>query len=304
MQAICLTGGSGFVGSAVLSALLERDYRVHALVHSRPLQVADERITSFSGGLFDEAVLDEAIAGCHAVIHLVGIIAQNPSAGVIFDRIHREGTRHIVDAARRRGVKRFIYISAAGARQDAPSQYHRTKYAAEQIVRAGGLDATIFQPSLIHGPGGNLLKMEIAWAHKKAAPYIAMPYFGKGLFGLAGSGMLQPIYVKDVARAFVEALSVDGSIDRTFELGGSERVSWPQFHQEIAQKVMGHGRLTLPIPAWLALTMTRLLPQRLLPFNRDQVVMSQEDNTVEMDEFVEIFGWTPAGLAATLAQYL
>src|SRR5436190_342985 len=82
-----------------------------------------------------------------------------------------EGTRNVVDAATAAGVKRYVHMSALGTRPAAVSEYHRTKYLAEQYVRASSLDWTIFRPSMIHGPGGEFMGMVKKWVAKKAPPF-------------------------------------------------------------------------------------------------------------------------------------
>src|SRR5262252_7117141 len=109
-------------------------------------------------------------------------------------------------------------MSALGTRPDAVSTYHKTKFAAEQYVRGSGLDWTIFRPSLIHGPKGEFLQMEAKWARYAAPPFLFMPYFGAGPFGTGGAGKLQPVYVKDVARAFADALSNRKTIGEIFPI--------------------------------------------------------------------------------------
>src|SRR6185436_19566424 len=126
---------------------------------------------------FDARVLERGMRGASAVIHLVGIIFEQPYSGVTFQRMHFEGTRAVVDAAKLAGVKRYVHMSALGTRMDAASDYHKTKYAAEQYVRASGLDWTIFRPSMIHGPKGEFMQMVNKWVHKKEPPFFAMPYF-------------------------------------------------------------------------------------------------------------------------------
>ena len=256
-----------------------------------------------NGGLFDPPALDQAFAGAGAVVHLVGIIRQRPEEGITFDAIHFQGTRAVIDAARRAGVRRFIQMSALGARPDAPSKYHQTKYAAERYVRESGLDWTIFRPSLIHGPGGEFMQMELAWARGKAPPYLFMPYFGGGLLGMAPARKVQPIAVGDLARAVAEAMENPTTIGKSYDIGGAEQMSWPQMHRMVAMEVTGRPRLTAPLPAWWAKLLTRALPARVLPFNRDQVLMSQEDNVCDLTAFVRDFGWTPAGLSASLETY-
>jgi NADH dehydrogenase len=203
---VFVSGGSGFVGTAVIEELLSRGHSVNALVHRGNLRVTVGDVRVVRGDLFDRAALDECLRGCDAVVHLVGIIMERPSRGVTFERIHFKGTRNVVDAAKRNDVRRYVHMSALGTRPDAVSNYHKTKYRAEQYVRSSGLDWTILRPSLIHGPAGEFMRMEANWARHKAPPFLFMPYFGGGLLGRGGAGMLQPVYVNDVARAFVDAL--------------------------------------------------------------------------------------------------
>ena len=303
-QRVFVTGGSGFVGSAILQELSRRKIAATALVNRRNLPAAGGDVRSFKGDLFDSSSLEEGLKDCDAVIHLVGIILEKPKEGITFERMHVESTRSIVQAAKRAGIRRFIQMSALGVRPDAVSDYHKTKWRAEEIVRAGGLDWTIFRPSLIHGPGGEFMKMEARWARKQSPPFLFMPYFGAGIFGMGGAGLIQPVYVLDVARAFVEALGNGKTIARTYPLAGKARLSWPQMHHIASRAIVGKQRLTLGVPAWYARLLTSVVPQALLPFNRDQIVMSQEDNTGNMAEFISNFGWEPAEFAATLQEYV
>jgi NADH dehydrogenase len=299
---ILLTGGSGFVGSAVLDELLARGHSVVAVVNQKPLATQDPRVTQVSGGLFG-ADLAGALADCAAVIHLVGIIMERPSKGLTFDRVHVDGTRAVVDAARRAGVKRYLHMSALGTRPAAVSNYHRTKYLAEEYVRNSGLEWTIFRPSLIHGPRGEFMQMEAAWARRRKAPFLFMPYFGAGVLGRNGAGLLQPVSVKDVARAFADALDNPRTIGEVYPIGGPEQYTWPDLHRTVARAVVGKPRPVLPVPAWYAKAITRIVPPPLLPFNRDQVLMSQEDNTCDLSKFKSDFTWTPRPFEPDLREY-
>jgi NADH dehydrogenase len=299
---IFVTGGSGFVGSAVIEELLNRGHAVRALVNRRPLRNAD-RATEVRGDLFDPAALDRGVAGCDAIVHLVGIIMEKRSAGITFERIHFEGTKAVVDAAERNNVKRYLQMSALGTRADAESRYHQTKYQAERYVQDRGLDYTILRPSMIHGPGGDLMKMEARWARGQAPPWFFMPYFGAGTSGRRGAGKLQPVHVKDVARAFADALDKPRTVGETYPVAGSETITWPDLHRAVARAVVGRERPVMAIPAWYAKALTYVTPPSLLPFNRDQVIMSQEDNTADMSKFREDFGWAPAGFGERFTAY-
>jgi NADH dehydrogenase len=297
-----ITGATGFVGTAVVAEALSRGFEVHALVRRGAGPIAGD-VRTFTGDLFDSAAVDAAMAGCEAVVHLVGIIAERPKRGVTFERIHVQGTQAIVEAARRAGIKRYVQMSANGTRPEAVSAYHQTKWRAEQHVRDSALDWTIFRPSLIHGSQGEFMRNEAKWAKGAAAPWLFMPYFGAGLLGTGGAGWLQPIFVDDVARAFVDAIDNPKSIHQTYALGGDEAVSWPQMHAIASRAIAGRPRPSLAIPAWYATLLTRVVPAALLPFNRAQVQMSQEDNTTDLAGFERDFGWRPRPFSSTLATY-
>jgi nucleoside-diphosphate-sugar epimerase len=300
---VLVTGASGFVGSAVVEELLSRNFAVTALVHRYPLKIGAGQVKSVQGDLFNDRALDEAMRGCDAVVHLVGIIMEKPARGITFERIHFQGTKNVVDAAKRKGIKRFVHMSALGSRPDAVSNYHKTKFAAEQYLRASGLEWTIFRPSLIHGPGGEFMRMEARWARRTAPPFLFMPYFGAGVMGFGGAGKLQPVFVGDVARAFVDALEKRKTIGEIYLLAGPDELTWPQFHHAASRAIVGHERMTFPMPVWAAKLNAAILPNSLLGFNRDQVIMSQEDNTADITKFVEDFGWTPRPFESTLRSY-
>jgi uncharacterized protein YbjT (DUF2867 family) len=123
------------------------------------------------------------------------------------------------------------------------------------------------------------------------------------MFGTKGAGKLQPVYVKDVARAFVDALEKPQTIGEVYLLGGPHELTWQQLHRASALAIVGHKRLALPLPAWKARLLTRLVPPPLLPFNRDQVIMSQENNTGDITKFVDDFGFQPQPFEPTLRSY-
>ena len=161
---IFLTGSTGFVGKRILRDLLENNYQVRCLVrkgseqkisHYKNPVLVKTGIDIVNGDITDAASLDGKLVGCDAVINLVGIIREFSGKGITFEKLHYEGTANLVKAARLQKVRRFIQMSALGARPDGKTQYQQTKYRAEECVRTSGLDYTIFRPSIIFGPGIN-----------------------------------------------------------------------------------------------------------------------------------------------------
>lgn len=300
-QLIAVTGASGFVGQAVVAALLAAGHRVRAI--SRSKTPTRENIEAVAADVTDADSLVPAFAGVDAVIHLVGIILERRSRGVTFERIHVVGTRNVIDAMRRAEIRRLVHMSALGARKDAPAEYHRTKFAAEELVRSGEVAFSIFRPSLIHGPRGEFMRMAAGWARGTRLPFLFMPYFGAGLLGRGGAGRLQPIFVDDVAACFVRAIDDDSTIGQTFELGGPDEITWPQMHHIIAEAVVGKRRPVIAIPVWYATLLTSILPDHLLGTNRSQVLMSQEDNLCDPHAVTTLLGRSPISFAESVKRY-
>jgi NADH dehydrogenase len=289
-KSIFLTGGTGFVGSAVLNELLSRGHRVRLLSRNRTLD--REGVLTVKGGLFDAATLEEGVRGADAVIHLVGIIREEPSRGQTFERIHYDGAVNVIDAARHAGVSRFIHMSALGVREDSPSEYASTKARAEGYLRQSGLDYTILRPSIVLGEGGEFTNMMRDWASGKSMPYLFMPFFGRGLLGQSPA-KLQPIRVEDVARAFVDCLDKPELIHKTIDLVGPDAFTWPQMYRLFAQHTLGKTKPSIGVPIWYARLLTKIAPASLLPFNRAQVEMAGEDSTSTVSTVQDHFGWQP-----------
>ncbi|MEK6675554.1 MAG: NAD(P)H-binding protein [Planctomycetota bacterium] len=314
-QRVMVTGATGFVGRMVVRQLLAGGFTPVCLVRSsqtllrQQADVSPERLVSVVGSLRDVGAVNEAVEGAHAVIHLVGIILQRRLQGQTFHRIHVEGTRKIVEAAQRAGVRRFIYMSALGTRPHAASAYHRTKWIAEEIVRSSGLDWTIFRPSLIHGPQGELMRLLKRFSCNVMPPVI--PYFGNG------QARLQPVFVKDVAICVVESLKKPETVRQVFPLGGPKAYSWKELYNACRAWMPGakHWKpmVSQPVPvakaiAWLggpvmAVAEWVIPPLGLFRFDSGQVQMSQEDATCDHTLAEHAFGITMRNFEEELAVY-
>ena len=301
---VFLTGATGFVGRHLLEHLLSEGHSVTALVRNansskadavrRKPASADTRLKLFEGDVADASGLEDGIRGCDAVIHLVGIIAEVGKS--TFERVHVRGTESVVKAAKGAGVKRFAQMSAIGARPNGVSEYQTSKYRAEEAVRDSGIPFVILRPSIIFGPGDGFVN-QMAQV-MKSAPFVR-PVVG------SGRSRFRPIYVRDVARCFVDALTNNAALGRTVHLVGAEELTFEELLNRIAECIgVRKHALHIPIPLMmLAAHVFSLLPVRP-PVTPDQLAMLEEGSTADPKEMLQVFNFEPISFTQGLRTYL
>jgi nucleoside-diphosphate-sugar epimerase len=175
---ILVTGASGLVGNLIARRLAFQGQHVHALVRSleRAKHVSDIVAEVVIADLMVPATLDRALDGIETVVHCAGLVGSGRSTAEDYFRINTEGTRTLVNAARARGVKRFVFMSTAGVYginmlkgnvdENMPLRksngYTNSKIAAEEIVRNSGLEYVILRPYWITGGGDRFLIPAVA----------------------------------------------------------------------------------------------------------------------------------------------
>jgi len=292
---IAVTGATGFVGRHIAAVLTRRGHAVRALVR-RPIQartLVSLGVELVPGDLADVAALTTLTRGAHAVVHLVGIIVEKGPA--TFHAVHVDGTRRVVEAARQAGIERFVHMSAVGARDErGATPYHRTKWHAEQLVRASGLSHAVFRPSIISGPESAPIRT-LARLHRWSP---VVPVFGDGRFPT------QPVWVEDVALAF--ALSVEQpSLSGVFELGGPQVLTYEEFLLAIGQAA-GHPRPLVHMPLALARAAAGAfdLLGAAAPLTSDQLQMLVEGSATPDNAIESVFGIRPIPFEQGLNRYL
>jgi uncharacterized protein YbjT (DUF2867 family) len=309
-QLVTLFGGSGFLGRAVIGALVKRNFRIRVAVR-RPNLAGNVRPFGFPGqvhpvqaNLRFRRSVEQAVADAAVVVNLVGIL--QPSGAQTFEAVHVEGAQAVAEVAASAGA-RVIHVSALGADLGSESEYARTKAQGETAVRAARPDAVIFRPSVLFGQGDSFFNRFASLA--RMLPVLP----------LAGAGTrFQPVHVADVSDAIARA--VEGSVPggRTYELGGPEIRTL----RELVEYVLGvteRRRLVVPLP-WsvaraqaAAMEVLDLVTLGLLPddfrLTRDQVVLLQRDNVVSDEAKAEGrtlpgLGITPTAFEAVAPSYL
>jgi uncharacterized protein YbjT (DUF2867 family) len=292
---IAVTGASGFVGRHVTALLAQRGHQVRALVRrsGRERALDGLAIERTAGDLGDAAGLTALTRGADVVVHLAGIIVEAGAA--TFEAVHVEGTRRLLTAARAAAVRRFVHMSAVGARDDPrATRYHRTKWRAEELVRGSGLSHAIFRPSIISGPENRPIRT-LARLHRWSP---VVPVFGDGRFPT------QPVWIGDVALAFALAAERP-ALGGAFELGGPAAVTYEEFVRAIG-RAAGHPRPLAHVPLAVARVAAAALGLAgpLAPLTTDQLQMLVEGSATPANALESVFGIRPLSLEDGLSRYL
>jgi nucleoside-diphosphate-sugar epimerase len=234
---IAVTGGTGFVGQALIERAREGGVAVRAL--ARKPQEPSEGVAWVPGDLADRAALMRLMDGAEAVVHVAGVVSAHDLAE--FESGNVVGTLAVIEAALAAGVPRLVFVSSLSAREPGLSAYGGSKARAEKLVRASGLDWTIVRPPAIYGPRDRDI-FELF----RAAKWGVIPTPKEGSSSL--------IHVDDLARLLLALITGGEDVThRSFEPDDGKRGGWT--HYELARaigwavgrrpKVLGLSRRTM-----------------------------------------------------------
>ena len=296
---ICILGGTGFVGRRIAAHLTEAGHRVliptRHYYRQRDLTVLPT-VTLVEGDVHDPKFLHRTFNGMDAVINLVGILNEKGRSGRGFAHVHAELPAKVVEACRGAGVPRLLHMSALNAAHDAPSHYLRTKAQGEDAARrAGGPDfhVTSFRPSVIFGPRDSFTNR-----------FAQLLRLAPGIFPLAcPDARFQPVYVDDVARAFIDALDQHKTFGQRYNLCGPKQYTLREIVQYLAQLLNKRVRIiglndTL---SHLQALVLEFAPGK--PFSLDNYRSLRLDSVCR-EGFPEIFGLTPTALESVAPTWI
>jgi len=291
---ILVTGGTGFIGRALIRHLADVGYPVRALLRPSPKSptipkgVAMEVAVS---SLEDERGLRAAMVGVDTVYHLVGVERHGAYAELV--EIDIQGTRAVVDAAASAGVERFFYISHLGADRASAYPVFKAKAIAEQFVRRSGIDYTIFRTALIFGTNDGF------------TTGLALLMYTQPLFFMIpgdGSTLVQPLWVEDLATCLTWALDDDNTRNHTIELGGPEYLTFNEVIQTVMDTIGVQRRLLHVRPPYLrgiTVLLENLLPS--FPVSVFWLDYLAANRTTALDTMPRIFNLMPSRLSQRLA---
>jgi len=295
LNKICVLGGSGFVGSAIVAKLDAAGYAVTVLTRRR--ETAKHlfllpNVNVVECDVLDYHALNAVLRGTDAVINLIGILHQGHRAE--FNAVHHQLPAQLAKICADLGIKRLIQMSSLGADEHAPSQYLRSKGAGEAALKAlqDKINITIFKPSVIFGRGDKFTNLFATLIKLLPVVLLAKP-----------NAKFQPIWVEDVASCFVNSLENNDTYGQTYQLAGPKVYTF----RELLQQIMQTLSIQRPIIglnntlSYVQALVMEFLPVKLM--SRDNIKSMQVDS-VSQQPLPATLAVEPSALEAVLPEYL
>lgn len=286
-SSVCVLGGTGFIGRAVVARLAADGHAVKVLTRDRTgnrdlLVLPTVRLVR--ADVHDGDALEREFRDSSVVINLVGILNEQRAGhgSREFRRLHVELPAKVVAACRAAGVRRYLHMSGLGADAErGPSHYLRSKGEAEDLIRrecaSGGPEFVIFQPSVVFGARD-------AFMNRFAALLRVVPVLPLA----CADAKFAPVYVGDVAAAFVRCVEPGAAVHRAYQLCGPEVVTLGEIVAGTA-RALGLRRWIVPLPRWLSRLQAALMdyvPGK--PFSTDNFLSATIDSVCDCDGLAEL----------------
>jgi len=240
---ILVTGGTGFIGKALVRHLTEANYPVRILIRPSkkspdlpkgvPVEVAVCNLT-------DERGIRSSMLGVDTVYHLAGVEWHGAHASLM--DVDIQGTQMISRVASDAGVKRFLYLSHLGADRASAYPVLKAKAIAEENIRRSGVTYTIIRTALVYGLNDH-------FTNNLARLLNALPSFF--FVPEDGSTLLQPVWVEDLVTCLIWALDNDLTVNQTYSVGGPEYLTFNHIVQSVLEQIKLKRTLLHIFPPYL-----------------------------------------------------
>jgi nucleoside-diphosphate-sugar epimerase len=231
---IFLTGGSGFLGKAVLDKLLDAGLAVRC-IYRKDIPFRHEQVSWVKIDLSNPGLPDDLLKDCSSVIHCAGAI-KGPKAHL--ERVNFQATRKLLKLSGKEKIKKFVFISSIDAVLF-DTAYARSKKQAEELIEKAKLDWIIIRPSQIFGLK-DTRNLSILSKLIKKLPIIPLPYHGNFKW--------EPVYVDDLA-GYIASLTLNNQVrNRVFNVVGPETISFYEIVR-VLQRFNNANKMSIPIPA-------------------------------------------------------
>ena len=296
---IVVAGGTGFLGRHICKELVADGHEVAVLGRSPDKASSIPELhgaNATRGDVTDPATLRGRLDGSDAVVQAVQFPnhpIEVPRKGLTYDRYDRHGTVNMLAEAQRAGVRRFVYMSGAGADPASEKTWYRAKGLAERAVIGSGMDHAIVRPSWAYGPGDRALNRIAGIA--RFSPFL--PQLG------ASVQRIQPVYVGDIARV-VARIFERAAWNDIYEVGSREVMTMNEVGRTLLE-VLGKKRSIVPVPSTLLKLATaplKALPNP--PMTPQGVEFATQDGLVDITKMVEVLGVEPLSLREGLGRYI
>jgi NADH dehydrogenase len=295
MRNIALLGGTGFLGKNLVTRLIEMGYQVRILTRKfeqhRDLLVLP-KLTLLEADVYNQEQLNKQLAGCDAVINLIGILNETGRDGTGFHKAHVELAEKIIAACKTNNIKRLLHVSSLNANaKEENSHYLRTKGEAEDLLHAAeGLNVTSFKPSVIFGEDAGILK-KFAALLRLPSPVFTLP---------SAQAKLAPVWVKDVVDAIVKTIDKSEFYGHSYNLCGPKVYTLQELVAYIA-KQMGLKRYIIPLKTKGSMFVAKIMekiPGK--PYSLDNFHSSQIESTCSDNNDFKQLGITPHPLETVM----
>lgn len=289
---VFVTGASGYLGKELIKQLSKLPIEIFCLVRptSNVADIASPRITLIKGSIEDNASYGSALKGADEVIHCAALVS-NDNKELNF-KTNVDGTKQLIEAMKKHGVKRCVYVSTISAGFPRRSHYAESKLQAERLLLLSGIPTTVVRFNLIIGINSPMLDKIVSFAKLPVIPVVG-----------SGKKLIQPITVQDVASIVIQAVHHEETAQRTYTISGKDIVSYNDFLDKITETFAGKKKMKFHIPILVCSLMAfgfQFLKNP--PITKGQIILINQDAVSSLGDLKKSFSFEPKPLVQILEE--